>query len=177
MTSQILSAHIDRPISPQWKSEASSCPFCKIISGVAPAFKIYETENIIAVLDILPLRPGHTLVIPKTHCKHVSELPDELAGAVGQAVSKVAKALTKALGNNGLNVVCNQEYAQAVPHVHYHIIPAPTFAATSKISVLPSANPATTLTPEEMLRREFEARNILNEEDAKHLVQIITSKL
>ncbi len=45
--------------------------------------------------DILPLRPGHTLVIPKTHCKHVSELPDELAGAVGQAVSKVAKALTK----------------------------------------------------------------------------------
>lgn len=178
MTSQILSSHIDRPISTQWKSEADSCPFCRIISGVSPAFKVYETENIIAILDILPLRPGHTLVIPKTHCKHVSELPEELAGAVGQAVSKVAKALTQALGNNALNVVCNQEYAQAVPHVHYHIIPAPTFEATSKISVLPSARAAATApTPQEMFNKEFEARNILNEDEAKQLVQIISAKL
>ncbi|KLO05932.1 HIT-like protein [Schizopora paradoxa] len=176
MTSQILSSHINRDISPQWKSD-SSCPFCRIISGDSPAFKVYETENVIAVLDILPLRPGHTLIIPKIHCKHVSELPDELAGAVGQAVSKVAKALTQALDNDGLNVVCNQEYAQAVPHVHYHVIPAPTFEATSKVSVLPASDPAYTPTPEEMLRKEFQARRILNEEDARNLVQIISSKL
>lgn len=87
-----------------------------------------------AGVDILPLRPGHTLVIPKKHISRLSDLPPELAAAVGGAVSKVARALTEgecysfmaeraglmvvlATGNTGLNVVCNQEYAQAVPHV------------------------------------------------------------
>jgi diadenosine tetraphosphate (Ap4A) HIT family hydrolase len=69
------------------------------------------------------------------HIPRLSDLPPDLASAVGEAVSKVAKALTegalapyfhtrnmltvilKAMGNTGLNVVCNQEYAQAVPHV------------------------------------------------------------
>jgi len=46
-------------------------------------------------IDILPLRPGHTLVIPKTHISHVSDLPPETAAAMGMAVSKVAKALTQ----------------------------------------------------------------------------------
>lgn len=67
--------------------------------------------------DILPLRPGHTLVIPKAHYPRLSDLPAELAGAVGAAVSRVARALVDALDNTALNVVCNQEYAQAVPHV------------------------------------------------------------
>lgn len=79
--------------------------------------------------DILPLREGHTLVIPKIHHSRVSELPTEYAAATGEAISKVAAALTKgessippalsvsnrttiALGKTGLNVVCNQEYAQ-----------------------------------------------------------------
>ena len=46
------------------------------------------------VLDILPLRPGHTLVIPKIHISRVSELPPEYAAAVGEAISKVSNALT-----------------------------------------------------------------------------------
>ena len=87
---------------------------------------------------MLPIRAGHTLVIPKAHIPKLSDLPPDLASAVGEAVSKVANALTegtllhtrnmlyvqlesmilyKAMGNTGLNVVCNQEYAQAVPHV------------------------------------------------------------
>ena len=86
----------------------------------------------------MPLRPGHTLVIPKIHTPRVSELAPEFAAATGIAVSKVARALAEgrshfgllatqslkqrnnrdiALDNTGLNVVCNQEYAQAVPHV------------------------------------------------------------
>jgi HIT domain len=97
-------------------------------------------------IDILPLRKGHTLVIPKIHQSRISELPPDYAASVGEAVSKVADALTKsmytkhygvllcrsaicsatlihshgslvALQNSALNVVCNQEYAQAVPHV------------------------------------------------------------
>lgn len=45
--------------------------------------------------DILPLRPGHTLVITKAHISKLSELPPELAGAMGKAVSKVARALSE----------------------------------------------------------------------------------
>jgi len=90
--------------------------------------------------DILPLRPGHTLIVPKIHCSRVSELPQEYAAAIGKAISRISKALTKgaslpnhdlstyavssftmlesiAVDNTALNVVCNQEYAQVVPHV------------------------------------------------------------
>jgi len=85
--------------------------------------------------DILPLRKGHTLVVPKAHISRLSELPSELAAAIGESVTKVARSLTLgelyannlllwlnilcclALENTALNVVCNQEYAQAVPHV------------------------------------------------------------
>lgn len=45
--------------------------------------------------DIAPLRPGHTLVIPKVHQKHISELPEDYAAALGLVVTRVSKALTK----------------------------------------------------------------------------------
>lgn len=83
----------------------------------------------------MPLRKGHTLIIPKTHFARLSELPPEFAAAVGEAVTKIAHAITQgvsriasggvscvtdlleAVDNTALNVVCNQEYAQAVHHV------------------------------------------------------------
>ncbi|KAH8114593.1 HIT-like protein [Phellopilus nigrolimitatus] len=179
MTSFIIDSHVDRRVSPMWTPETDSCPFCHIVQGKNPAHKVYENEKVVVILDILPLRPGHVLVIPKEHYSHLSELPEDIAGALGQAVSKVANALTKAMDNNALNVVCNQEYAQAVPHVHYHIIPAPTFDATSKISALPSSegNHSRPLSRNEMHRKEFEAREELDDEDAKALVQKIAAKL
>ena len=82
----------------------------------------------------MPIRRGHTLVVPKAHFMRLSDLPEAQAGALGAAVSKVCNALVKgttqrmkrktkltptmiALDHTALNVVCNQEYAQAVPHV------------------------------------------------------------
>lgn len=154
MSSFIIQSHVEHRVPLAWVHN-DICPFCRIISGELPAQKVYETEKVIAILgihililfklflsysciDILPLRAGHTLVIPKAHIPKLSDLPPDLASAVGEAVSKVANALTegalllfileirftfqrlfaaKAMGNTGLNVVCNQEYAQAVPHV------------------------------------------------------------
>ena len=55
-----------------------------------------ETDDVIFhMADILPLRKGHTLIIPKTHVARLSELPAEYAAAIGEAVSKVANALTQ----------------------------------------------------------------------------------
>jgi len=153
MTSFVIQSHIDRVLAPSWNQD-DTCAFCRIIQGIARSTKLYEDDDVIAILgvcyntslgrlkgspidmstDILPLRPGHTLVIPKIHITRLSELPPEIAAAVGRTVSRVAKALTEggiyrpclcfswwwyeATGNTGLNVVCNQEYAQAVPHVN-----------------------------------------------------------
>ncbi|KZT73850.1 HIT-like protein [Daedalea quercina L-15889] len=179
MTSFIIKAHENRPLPEAWKVDPD-CPFCRIVRGEAPAFRLYENDLVAAFLDIHPLRPGHALVIPKTHYSRVSELPPEFSAALGVAVSTVAHAMTEALHNTALNVVCNQEYAQAVPHVHYHIIPAPR--AGSSESATPS-NPAKVdhivqpLTYKEMHKMEFESRTLLHEEEAVVLAEKIRARL
>ncbi|KAJ7175422.1 HIT-like protein [Mycena filopes] len=171
MTSFLIKAHENRAPS-SWASDPE-CAFCRIIKDETPSNRVFENDLVIAILDILPLREGHTLVIPKAHFSRLSELPPELAAAVGEAVTKVAHALTLALDNTALNVVCNQEYAQAVPHVHYHIIPAPTFGKQPP-SQAPSVEP---LTRREMHQREFEGRSELDEDEAVILAERIRSKL
>jgi len=171
----MIQSHVGRQVPLAW-AHNDTCPFCRIISGELPAQTVYETEKVIAILDILPLRPGHTLVIPKAHIPKLSDLPPDLASAAGEAISKVANALTEVMGNTGLNVVCNQEYAQAVPHVHYHIIPAPQFGSN-----LPSSTEAVRgqlpLTHKEMHRREFESRTELDDGDAHVLAKRIRARL
>ncbi|KAK0187872.1 HIT-like protein [Armillaria mellea] len=173
MTSFLIKAHIDRKPS-SWHSDPG-CPFCLIINGESPSRLVYEDDKIIAILDILPLRRGHTLVIPKAHYARLSELPPEYAAALGAGVTKVAHALTQALGNTALNVVCNQEYAQAVPHVHYHIIPAPTFSNTASDTSDTMRDPP--LTVGQMHQMEFESREELDDDDAASLLQLLKAKL
>ncbi|KAJ7729696.1 HIT-like protein [Mycena maculata] len=197
MTSFLIKAHENRAPS-SWASDPD-CAFCRIIRDEMPAMRVFENELVIAILDILPLRRGHTLIIPKTHFSRLSELPPLFAAAVGEAVTKVAHALTLALDNTGLNVVCNQEYAQAVPHVcvvlsayqfvhrcniyqlalnwqvHYHVIPAPTFGKQPSAEVSPKD--AEPLTRREMHQREFEGRSELDDDEAVVLAQQIRSKL
>ncbi|KAJ6512027.1 HIT-like protein [Mycena vitilis] len=170
MTSFLIKAHEDRAPSP-WSNE--DCAFCRIIRNEIPSTRVYESDTVIAILDILPLRKGHTLVIPKVHVSRLSELPSEYASAVGVAVTNVAHALTLALDNTALNVVCNQEYAQAVPHVHYHVIPAPTFGKQPEAP----AKDTDPLTMKEMHQREFEGRSELDEDEAAVLAERIRSKL
>ncbi|KAJ7288532.1 HIT-like protein [Mycena rebaudengoi] len=171
MTSFLIKAHENRAPS-QWGSDAE-CAFCSIIKNETPSTRVFENDKVIAILDIMPLRRGHTLVIPKAHFSRLSELPPEFSAAVGVAVTKVAHALTLALGNTALNVVCNQEYAQAVPHVHYHIIPAPTFGKPPP----DSPRGPEPLTRREMHQREFESRGELDDEEAAVLVKQIRAKL
>ncbi|KAH7103329.1 HIT-like protein [Auriculariales sp. MPI-PUGE-AT-0066] len=139
MTSHIISAHTARAdiATEAWKpypSDPENCVFCRIVRNEQHEHHIYDDPDgrVSAFLDILPIRPGHTLVIPRTHVKRLTDLDEEDAAALGKAVSRVGRAITEALGNTGLNIVCNQEYAQAVPHVHFHIVPAPILDAPMK---------------------------------------------
>lgn len=110
----------------------AQCTFCQIVNGDQDCFKVYEDEFVMAFLDILPIRAGHLLVIPKKHFIKLTELPDELSAALGRVIPKISRALCIAMKQPDFNVVNNNGYAQIVPHAHFHLVPAPVFGASGK---------------------------------------------
>jgi len=99
--------------------------FDRILDGELPCYKVYEDEHVLAFLDIGPLSPGHTLVIPKERRAHLHELSDDSAAAIGRVLPRLARAVLAATGAEDYNVLQNNGAAahQAVFHVHFHIIP------------------------------------------------------
>ena len=99
--------------------------FQKIIRGEVPAEKVYETDQVLAFLDIKPVHKGHTLVIPKTPVRDIFDLGDDDAGHLMRAIVRVANAVKQVTGAPGFNVVANNGAAagQEVFHLHFHIIP------------------------------------------------------
>ncbi len=101
------------------------CIFCKIISGEIPSVKIYEDDRVLAFMDINPLNDGHFLVIPKAHAATIHQITEADFLAVMSATHKLAAAVQKTLGPDGINILqLNGEAAnQVVPHLHVHIVP------------------------------------------------------
>lgn len=101
------------------------CIFCKIVAGEIPSYKVYEDGEVMAFLDITPVNPGHTLVIPKTHYGNLLELPEEALCVLAKAVKKIAPAVMNGTGANSFNLGLNNgaSAGQAVDHVHFHIMP------------------------------------------------------
>lgn len=101
------------------------CVFCKIVTGEIPSYKIYEDDATLAFLDIKPVNPGHVLVIPKKHYQNFEEIDESDLQAVILTVKKVGAIVKNRLGVSGYNVHENNDpiAGQAVPHLHFHIIP------------------------------------------------------
>lgn len=101
------------------------CIFCKIIKGEVPCFKVYEDEDTLAFLDIQPVNPGHTLVIPKKHVANIFDIDEETLNKVNLTIKKVSPIIIKAVGAQGLNIMQNngKVSGQLVMHAHHHIIP------------------------------------------------------
>lgn len=102
-----------------------NCIFCKIIAGEIPSYKIYEDEKFFAFLDISPVNPGHTLVIPKEHFPDFLAAPETVVSGLFAAAKKVAAAVQRGLAAGGFNLNVNNGEAagQVVPHLHIHIMP------------------------------------------------------
>ena len=101
------------------------CIFCKIIANEIPSSKVYEDENVLAILDLSQTTKGHTIVMPKKHYANILEIPgDELAYLI-QKVQEIAKNLINKLNAKGFNIIVNTNEAagQPVMHLHIHIIP------------------------------------------------------
>lgn len=101
------------------------CIFCKIVAGDIPSYKVYEDDNVMAFFDILPISPGHTIVVPKKHEPDVEGLSDDEMCAMALAVKKIGKAIIEGLGVKGYSVFLDNKSAanQHVPHAHFHLVP------------------------------------------------------
>lgn len=99
------------------------CIFCKIIKREIPAKIFYEDKYCLAFLDISPVNIGHTLVIPKTHFETIDQMKKEDLDKLTEAILKLSKGIMHIA--EGLNVHQNNKpvAGQAVPHVHFHLIP------------------------------------------------------
>ncbi len=100
--------------------------FARIIRNEIPAIKVYEDDQVLAFMDIMPQAEGHTLVIPKTPAITLLDLPPEAAAYTIQIVQKIAQAMEKALDVKGIVLMqlSGASAGQTVPHVHFHLIPS-----------------------------------------------------
>lgn len=94
--------------------------FNKIISGEIPSYKIAENDKHLAFLDIRPLNPGHTLVVPKKETDYIFDLGDEELADLNIFAKKVAQAIKKAIPCKKVGVMVA---GLEVPHVHIHLVP------------------------------------------------------
>ena len=114
--------------------------FTKIINGEVPCYKITETEDCIAFLDIMPLAKGHVLIIPKKEVNNYFDLEDDLFQKVNTLAKKVSKAIKKSVDCTRVGVAV---IGLEVPHAHVHLVPI------NKLSDLDFTKKRVELTPEE----------------------------
>ena len=99
--------------------------FAKILRKELPAHVIYEDDNTLALMDIMPRAPGHCLVIPKAPARNILDISEESLAAVTSTVRKLSHAVVKAFRADGITIHQFNEDAggQVVFHLHFHIIP------------------------------------------------------
>jgi histidine triad (HIT) family protein len=94
--------------------------FTKILAGEIPAHKILENNEYLAFLDIRPVNPGHTLVIPKKEIDYIFDIEDDLLKGLVVFAKKVARAVGKTIPCKKVGVMVA---GLEVPHAHIHLIP------------------------------------------------------
>lgn len=94
--------------------------FTKIINGEIPCYKVAETDDFLAFLDIRPLAKGHTLCVPKKEVDYIFDLDDETYTGLNLFAKKVAKALEENIECKRVGVLV---IGTEVPHAHIHLVP------------------------------------------------------
>ena len=96
------------------------CIFCKIVKGEIPCEKIWEDEGYFIMLDVNPINPGHTLVIPKKHTDYIFDLDDREYAKLMLKAKEIAKTLKDKLKPKRVGMAVE---GFGVPHIHVHIVP------------------------------------------------------
>jgi histidine triad (HIT) family protein len=101
----------------------AGCVFCRIVAGELPAHVVLDDELTMAFLDVRPLFPGHTLLVPKAHHETLTDLPDDLVHPLFAQAQRLSAAMESVLGAAGSFVAMNNKVSQSVPHLHVHVVP------------------------------------------------------
>lgn len=96
------------------------CTFCEIVKGAKSSHKIYEDEKYLGILDINPIRSGHSLLIPKRHSPYVFGLGNEEYTELFKAAQLLVLHLEKAFDADRIGMLIS---GISIPHVHVHLIP------------------------------------------------------
>ncbi|WP_428666650.1 HIT family protein [Runella sp.] len=99
--------------------------FTRIVNGEIPSYKIAETDEFLAFLDVFPCAPGHTLVIPKKEVDYIFDLEESLYEGLMKFSKQVAAAVEKAVPCKRIGVAV---VGLEVPHAHVHLIPMNSMA-------------------------------------------------
>ena len=102
-----------------------ACVFCAIVTGEAPAIRICEDDDYLAILDIRPFTRGHTLVLPKRHTVDLTDTPPETLAdmvGIGQRIARAARATELADATN-IGINDGRAAFQTVRHIHLHVLP------------------------------------------------------
>lgn len=99
--------------------------FAKILRGEIPAHKVYEDDNVLAFMDVMPQAQGHVLVVPKAPSRNILDANPATLSALILTVQKVAIAAQDAFDADGVTIMQFNEApaGQSVFHLHFHIIP------------------------------------------------------
>lgn len=104
-------------------SEVDDCAFCRIVAGLEPAAVVFDDEVAVAFLDVAPLFPGHTLVVPRRHAVTLPDLEVDELGPFFERVQILTRAMRDVLGAEGAFVANNNVVSQSVAHLHVHVVP------------------------------------------------------
>ena len=99
------------------------CLFCAIVSGLQPAHRVLETDDVVGFLDVRPVFKGHVLLVPREHHETLADLPLRLLAPLFEQVQRTSAAVVSVLQAHGSFVAVNNTVSQSVPHVHVHVVP------------------------------------------------------
>ena len=126
--------------------------FTRIINGEIPCYKIAEDEKCFAFLDISPLAPGHTLVVPKKETDYIFDIADDEHQHLWNFAKYVSRGVEKAIPCKRIGIAV---IGLEVPHAHIHLIPL------NRVSDMNFANPKLKIADDEMKRISESIRQAL----------------
>ncbi|MBB3949825.1 HIT family protein [Aureimonas jatrophae] len=99
--------------------------FARILRGELPSARIFETDDVVAFMDVMPQSKGHCLVVPKAPSRNVLDASDATLSSLLPAVARLARAAKRAFDADGVTISQFNEApaGQTVFHLHVHVIP------------------------------------------------------
>lgn len=99
--------------------------FARILRGELPSHRVYEDDQVVAFMDVMPQGKGHTLVVPRAPSRNLLDADPAVLGATMAIVQTISRAVKEAFAADGVTIMQFNEAAsgQTVFHLHFHIIP------------------------------------------------------